>query len=102
MFNKIRHLNVVLKPMLYMFMLHLFLHISSDERMITHNIVDFLRPKLRSILLNDTLSLPRYELNEFYCCHNNIILNFLSVVRQPKDPYKITKEPKEAIMVNFL
>ena len=47
--------------MLDMFTLHLLLHISSDERMITHNIIDFLNPKLRSRLSNDALSLPRYE-----------------------------------------
>ena len=82
-----------------MFTFHLLLHISSDERMITHNLVDFLNPKLRSRLPNDALSLPRYEQSEFNCCHNDIILNPLSVLQQPKDPYEITKEPKEAIMV---
>ena len=87
----------------FVFCLHfVFLHDSSDERMITHNLVDFLRPKLRSILPNDTLSLARYRQNEFDCCHNDIIYKPLSLVQQPKDPYKITKEPKEAIMVNFL
>ena len=85
-----------------LFTFYVFLHDSSDKRMITHNLVDFLHPKLRSMLPNDTLSLPRYKQNEFDCCHNDIIYKPLSLVQKPKDPYKITKEPKEAIMVNFL
>ena len=77
--------------------MYINLHDSSDERMITHNLVDFLNPKLRSRLPTDALSLPRYEQSEFNCCHNDIILNSLVLCSNQKIPTRLLKNQKKQL-----